>query len=155
MPVHRREREICLDCGAEKSPGYSSCSECGSIFEDQLKRYPNEKEREKAVNEAIKKRKDQKRREFNSPEMRELEKERRKREQAWSERKQSKSESVLDKILDTIDKIYNILYNIYSICCLLISVLVLIIFFGWYPLIPISIIILIIICNKKVNRKRK
>ena len=72
--------DLCLECGAEKSIGYPTCLECGSLFEDQLKKYPTEKSRKVAAKRAKKYRKKRKRIESRSPEIRATIKEGKKRE---------------------------------------------------------------------------
>ena len=40
---------ICLNCGANKSPGYETCTSCGSNFKDQEKKYTTEQEKRNRV----------------------------------------------------------------------------------------------------------
>lgn len=43
---------ICLNCGAEKSPGYEyACVSCGSKFEDQEMQYKTEQEKRNRIRE--------------------------------------------------------------------------------------------------------
>ena len=50
-------RDICLNCGEPKILGTQKCSRCGSLFENQYKKYPTEKDRIKAAKKAWKVRK--------------------------------------------------------------------------------------------------
>lgn len=48
-------RNICLNCGAEKSPGHeSACVSCGSKFEDQEMQYKTEQEKRNRIRELTK-----------------------------------------------------------------------------------------------------
>ena len=75
--------DICLECGAKKALGYSTCIECGSLFEEQDKIYVTDEQRKIAVKKAIKERKTRLKKESRKPEEKRIRKEGARRRKAW------------------------------------------------------------------------
>jgi len=60
---------ICLNCGAKKSPGYESCVLCGSKFKDEERKYKTEKEKRKRVRELTRQKREKKKKFLRSEEV--------------------------------------------------------------------------------------